>query len=478
MKNWLKKYDLLKIVLFTLLLTFILTWIIPTGMFSGGTFSAGSIYRSGLDDLFRSPYYAINYYLINILFFLAIGVFYGVLSKTDSYKKLVNNTVKCFENKKWLFVTISTLIFAFYTSIAKELLPILVFAPFVITVSLHLGLGKIVGVASSFGAALVGSLGTTYGNYSASFIEQVMGVTATTDLGLKFGILCIALLVYLGFMFVYINTNKKSKELKEEQEQDKFAVELSKNNKAKAWPIATIFVILFAFIILGYIDYEASFGVTLFNDFNTWIDSFQLGDTYILRDILGANVGAFGTWDIYIITYIIGIATLIVKLIGHIKFDELLSSATYGIKKMLRPVLFVVLAYSVLYIWYATLAVYGSYFLPTIINWLENLTEGFNPLITTISAFISSIFHVEFAFTGITLGSYFAANYTGFESLITIIFTSINGLAGLIIPTSTILLSGLAYADISYKSWLKYIWKFLLAMLAILILIFVVMTYL
>ena len=96
MKNWLKKHDLLKIVLFVILVIFVLTWIIPAGSFSGSTYSGGTIYRLGLDDFFRAPYFAFNYYLLNILFFLVVGVFYGILAKTTGYKKLVANLTNLF----------------------------------------------------------------------------------------------------------------------------------------------------------------------------------------------------------------------------------------------------------------------------------------------------------------------------------------------------------------------------------------------
>lgn len=42
-----------------------------------------------------------------------------------------------------------------------------------------------------------------------------------------------------------------------------------------------------------------------------------------------------------------------------------------------------------------------------------------------------------------------------------------SGISNLIIPTSYILMAGLAYFDISYGKWLKYIWKVLVVLLLI-----------
>ena len=58
-----------------------------------------------------------------------------------------------------------------------------------------------------------------------------------------------------------------------------------------------------------------------------------------------------------------------------------------------------------------------------------------------------------------------------------LIYVTINGLVGFVAPTSAIMLLGLTYLDIPYKKWIKYIWKFALVMLALLLIIFVLLTY-
>ena len=469
LKQWFKNHDLFKVLLGVLILVVILSWIIPGGQFSGATFSSSGMYRLGLDDLFRMPfYYVLNSYLPNIVFILVVGAFYGVLSRTDGYRKLVSKTAKTFENKPLLFVLLASLLFAVYASISMEVLPILVFAPFVISVILKLGLGKVVGVASTFGAALIGILGTTYGNYSLSFLLQNLGLEQTVDMGLKFGILVIAYVVYALFMALYIHkiTTKKNKELKEEVETDKFMVAETKSSKAHTWPIILIFSLLLIFIVLGYVDYAGVFKVNIFNDFDTWLRTdVKIGDIPIITT-------AFGTWDMNVISLIIMLSTFLLKFISHVKFDVLLENAFDGVKKMLRPALFIILCYTVCMFGAAT------YNVPTMVNFIENLFKGFNPIITTLTSFITTLFHSDFGFTGYTVGAFYAASYTDFTNIIAIIYPSINGLASLVVPTSVILMAGLSYADVSYKSWLKFIWKFFATMLVILLLVFVVIAYL
>ena len=51
------------------------------------------------------------------------------------------------------------------------------------------------------------------------------------------------------------------------------------------------------------------------------------------------------------------------------------------------------------------------------------------------------------------------------------------GLIQLFMPTSAILITGLSLMKIDYKSWLKYIWLFVVGMLIILLVLFTVVTY-
>ena len=44
-----------------------------------------------------------------------------------------------------------------------------------------------------------------------------------------------------------------------------------------------------------------------------------------------------------------------------------------------------------------------------------------------------------------------------------------------IAPTSLLLVGGLTYLNISYKEWLKYIWKYLIQVLVIALLVMVIM---
>ena len=130
-----------------------------------------------------------------------------------------------------------------------------------------------------------------------------------------------------------------------------------------------------------------------------------------------------------------------------------------------------------LFVYIIFVFIYWAPFTITISNWILELSESFNPFLTTISAAISSLFHIDFGYTGFALGSYMASQFGSSFDIGFLIYVVINGLIGFIAPTGAILLLGLSYMNIPYKTWIKNIWKFVLILLTILLFLFVLLSY-
>ena len=77
------------------------------------------------------------------------------------------------------------------------------------------------------------------------------------------------------------------------------------------------------------------------------------------------------------------------------------------------------------------------------------------------------------AFYAVIANIVFATLYR-FQSSANIYYTIVNFLMTTFIPTSILLVAGLSYMKISYKEWFKYIWKYLLEVLVIGIIIFII----
>ena len=492
MKKMFKEHDLVKIIGIMLLLVVVLSWIIPTGTFSSGaTFTEGEMGRLGLAHLFYGFSYAIQNYAIQIGFLLMVGVFYGVVSKTEGYKEFVNRLVNIFKGKEIILSLIISFIIVLLTSVLNNTFVLIVFMPVLITILRKLGLDKISSFAITFGSMLVGVLGATIGTEGLDAFINYIGyggseVTLTTELGIRVGIAFLAYALYSFFNYLYIKKLASTKKSNEEEKDDAFYVEDSKKKgKTKIWPVALMFGVLFVLAVLGFVYWNKStgsstkiFGLEIFDNFFEWIEDVKIGDVAIISSLFGGealpNMSAklfpeFGSWYLFTYSIFLAIIVLIVKFASKMKFNDMLTNAYEGIKVMIKPTLFLILAYMMFVL------LYWSPILTTILNEVGKLSSSFNPFVVSLQAFIASIFNTDFAYIGYSL-SYAIGSFTGTEGNIAfLIYTTIYGLVQFVTPISVFLLFGLSYMDIPYKKWLGYIWKFFAVMLAGLLIIFAIL---
>ena len=101
----------------------------------------------------------------------------------------------------------------------------------------------------------------------------------------------------------------------------------------------------------------------------------------------------------------------------------------------------------------------------TILNAL--LGKGsFNVLSLFIVGFVGLFLAVDYELVGSALASYLAVLFAEKAAETTLVLYLGMSIAAFIVPTSYILMLALTYLDIPYTKWLKYIWKFLLTMVA------------
>ena len=458
-------HSLIKVLIISILIAVVLSWIIPSGTFSGATLTATTRTRTGINELFLSVFYGANYYLVQLVFLVVIGIFYGIISKTKGYSAMVNKIAKMWKGKERLFVLINSLIIVLMASIFTQPLVTLLFIPLIYSVAVKLGMNKMSTMMMTFGALLIGLMGTTYGTYGVEYINSYMGTTAETGVGLHFGILVIG---YLALNIYAIYMMKKDTKKAENIVYD----EVEEAGRAKSWPYFLIFAILLVVSILGYVGWSSVFNVTAFTDFHTWLtSSLEIGGYPVIGYILG-NVTAFGSWDLFTIGAVVCVILFVIKFANRISWDDMFDRALDGIKSMVKPIILVTIAYAMFVV------CYWSGFTTTMINWLNSLTTNFNPYLNAIGNGLATFFHVDFGYTGFALGAYYAAKFADYTSQILTIMVSMNGLVSFVAPTSVVMLIGLAMTKTSYKEWLKYIWKFVVGLLVVLFVIFTVITYL
>lgn len=464
-----KSNSLGKWVMMFIALSIALTWVFEYGNFNGTEYISYGMNEQGITDIPNLLYYSINFAGDKIVFLLALGALYAVLGKSNGYKKIVVDIAKKFKGKELLFAVLSSLLFVAMSSLFSQTFAALVFVPFVISIILNMNLDKLTAFSVTFGSVLIGTLGATYGGEGLYWFNYYTQTTIQNALVYRVLLVVVAYILFNFFNILHIKKVLNGKNVNE-IESDPFKVEKVEKN-SKTWPIIVVLAISFIFIVLGYINWESNFKVTIFGEFHKLLLGVKIGDLAIFKILFGTKVAAFGAWDLFAGSAFLLIVTVIVALISKINISEFISSYLEGFKKIAKPLLLFLGVYMIM------VAAYFSQYVPAIVNMMFKNSTSFNPYLVSIVAFISNIFHTDFGFTGFTIGGYFVNTFGTNVDVVHIIFTSMYGFVGLFAPTSATLLIGLSYLDIDYKTWIKHIWLFALAILAILIILFTVMTY-
>lgn len=250
---------------------------------------------------------------------------------------------------------------------------------------------------------------------------------------------------------------------------DKF-VPVVVDSKHKIWPIVTGFILMFVIMLLAFIPWKDAFGLDAFEKASKAVSEFELFGFAIFGKLFG-TFNAFGAWsvnDLFIVmTFIAGLLMIIYK----IKIDDAFEGFATGVKKALCPAFLAFLVYLCLVI-----TTYHPYQL-AIYKGLLNITDGFNVITSTITAILSGFFNQDPSYSFQAVVPYLASivTDTNVYPVVGILFQSLYGVTMLVAPTSLILVTVLSYLDISYKTWLKSIWKLLVEVFAVLLIVFTIL---
>lgn len=474
MKKFFEKNELIKIIGIMIIAMVVLSWVIPTGYYSGSELVSNGLSRIGIETFFNAGFTGFSYYSFQILFLLILGGFYGLLSIVPGYRKLVTNVAKNLKGNK-LKTKVSIigmgLFFAAFTSISNDILPVLTFVPFVVTILLKANQDKFTAFSATFGSIFVGLLGATYSHFAFDYINSYIGTQLLTAIWLKALIFGVAFGLLMLITIMHMNKEKKDKNA---EEDDMYAIEdLTKKETAKVWPVVVVLALILIFSILGYVNWNANFKITVFGDFFTWLQNFKIGKYTIFAYLLGMSTLSHPLGELELLS--MGIALLLggwtISLIYRIKFDDCLNAFIKGARKILKPTLLYFLAIVVFVISYTI------YLVPTIADTVLGWTSTFNPFLLAIVGIIAAAMNVDHGFTAYTLGAMLAARYAAATTATMVVLNTTYGLTQFIAPSSVLLLFGLCYLGISYKSYFKFIWKFLLSMLIILLIIYATISF-
>ena len=385
-----KEHSLMK-TLFVIIAALVLySWFIPYGYFNGGDFYEYGLLPIGIVDISQAIYNAFTYSADKVVFLIVLAGFYGVLSKISGYQKLVSSLAdKCSKHPILTSVIMSVVLFVL-TSLLTQTLIVLIFVPLCISILLNMKVDKLTAFAITFGSVLVGVLGATYGTEGIMMFNNYMSmyggsVSIETGLTYRFIIAAVALVLYNFFICMRLKkvlseTKKNAKNA--DIEDDPFKIEVPKK-KCSIVPVVVVLFILSVLAILTHTDWNANFGLEIFNDFHTWLTELApVEDFTIMHYLLGVNSAqAFGEYTyVFVLISTLIIAAGLIAYLYQMKFNEFIDAFYNGTKKMFKPILCGVAVY-------LTFALcYNSPFIATIANWMLNLVEGFNPYLTSLMA--------------------------------------------------------------------------------------------
>lgn len=483
----------LKVVLATMLCFVLLSWIIPAAVFSSEYIDQGRV-QVGLFDVFNYSLTSLSYFGYIGFFFLLVGGFYGILYKIPAYRSFLDKIVAGAKGKEKVVLGIMVVVISLLVSICGLQIGYALFIPLVVAIILLMGYDKIVAALVIVGSMIAGLAGATYASSNTSYLVQSFGLNNDYEIGVRFIILLVGVALVIFNTLMYIKnvkpavakktvkkvadkkkTSKNSKAaakeevivVKEEKDSSEF-VPASVSKKHKVWPFVVTFALLFILMVLAFIPWgETGFGIKLFDDVTTNVQGYELFGFPIFAKLLG-TINSFGNWTITDLLFPMALVIALLMILYKVNFNDMLDGFVSGVKKALAPAAIVLAVYTIL-----VLVTYHPYQL-TLYNVI--LGEKFNIARTALAAILSGVFNSDMHYAFQSIIPYYSQTIVKTNaSLSAILFQSMYGWSMLVAPTSLILMGTLAYLKVSYRDWLKAVWKLLLELFVILLIVLLIL---
>jgi uncharacterized ion transporter superfamily protein YfcC len=469
-------------ILFILIvLAAIATWIVPAGTYDLGTDGApvpGTYHEVAshpariLVDSLTAPINGlygienakgnINYYnsgtlfgAIDVaLFILVIGGFLGVTMKTGAIQAGIGTLVRRLEGKERVMIPALMCVFALGGTTYGMAEESLAFYALVITVLIAAGYDALTGAAVVLLGCGIGVVGSTINPFATGIASGFAGVSISDGLLGRLVILVVGLAIGIWFVLRYADRVKAdpSKSLVADMREanearfraDTEGGEIAMTGTQKV--ILVVFGLAFVVMMYGVIPW-ADMGIPL----PTWWWWFpEMTASFLLFSIIigligrmgeGAFTGTFvdGARDLLGVALIIGIARGITVIMNN---GEITDTVLHWCEKALgdsSSTTFVIVMFLL--------------FLP--LSFLIPSSSGLATVAMPIMAPLARFLHVP-------------------EEAVVTAYQSASGVMNLFIPTSAVVMGGLAIARVPYDRYLRWVWPLLLVLSVLCIVVLVV----
>ena len=379
------------------------------------------------------------------LFILVIGGFLGVTMKTGAIEVGIGSLVQRMQGKERLMIPVLMTVFALGGTTFGMAEESLAFYALVITVMIAAGYDALTGAAIVLLGCGIGVLGSTVNPFATGIASGIAGISISDGIIGRLVILIVGLAIGILFVLRYADRVKKDPSksvvyhLKAENEArfravaEDGAVTLTGKQKT----ILAVFGLAFVVMIYGVIPWE-DLGIP----FPTW------------------------WWWFPEMTASFLLFAIIIGLIGRMGEAALTTSFVDGARDLLGVALIIGIARGI------TVIMNNGQITDTILHWIEKAlgdTGDVTFLILMFLLFLPLSFVIPSTSGLATLSMPIMAPLAGFigvsTALVVTAYQSASGVMNLVVPTSAVVMGGLAIARVPYGTYLRWVWP-LLALLS------------
>src|ERR671911_1392210 len=384
------------------------------------------------------------------LFILVIGGFLGVTMKTGAIQAGIGSLVRRMAGRERLLIPALMCVFALGGTTYGMAEESLAFYALVITVLIAAGYDALTGAAVVLLGCGIGVLGSTVNPFATGIASGIADVPISEGLLGRLVILVVGLAIGIFFVMRYADRVKRDptksvvyamkaeNEARFRGETGASSVVLTGTHKV----ILAVFVLAFVVMVYGVIPWE-DMGIGL----PTW------------------------WWWFPEMTASFLLFAIIIGLIARMRESELTTSFVDGARDLLGVALIIGIARGI------TVIMNNGQITDTVLHWIENALGDTGEAAFSIVMFILFLplsFFIPSTSGLATLSMPITAPLAGFvdvpESLVVTAYQSASGIMNLFIPTSAVVMGGLAIARVPYGTYLRWVWP-LLALLTGLVVI-------
>jgi len=385
------------------------------------------------------------------LFIIVIGGFLGVTMKTGAIQAGIGKLVGRLRGRERLMIPILMTVFAIGGTTYGMAEESLAFYALVITVMIAAGYDALTGAAVVLLGCGIGTLGSTINPFATGIASGFAGVPLSDGLVGRLIILIVGLAIGIFFVLRYADRVKKDPstslvhDLKDENEAhfkadsggggDGGVAVLTRTHKT----VLVVFGLAFGVMMYGVIPWE-DLGIPLPT---LWWWFPEMTASFLLFSI-------------------------VIGLIGHMKEGELTTTFVDGARDLLGVALIIGIARGI------TVIMNNGEITDTVLHWAEAALGDVGSaafIVVMFLLFLPLSFLIPSSSGLATVAMPIMAPLAVFvgvsEALVVTSYQSASGLMNLFIPTSAVVMGGLAIARVPYGRYLRWVWP-LLVMLGVL----------